>query len=115
MVAIREALRLLRCAAGHVTDRAGIEQRAHDGSAERPGAARHDDVAVSIIHDVAPAGSIVPSWHRFLGVTSGDAREHPCGGACLDHKMRINNRKLQEAFWRIERQKIVVLEALSNS
>src|SRR6266568_2485111 len=33
----------------------------------------------------------------------------------LDHKKKIYNRKLQEAFWRIERQKIVVLEALSNS
>src|SRR5260370_36739039 len=45
----------------------------------------------------------------------GQCREHPCGGACLNHKMRISNRKLQEAFWRIERQKIVVLEPLTDS
>ena len=62
VVAQAEALRLSLIEARHMADRAGLDQRRHDGSAERAGAAGDHHMTVAKIHGASSPICLALSW-----------------------------------------------------
>jgi hypothetical protein len=71
VVAERKAISFRRVDVRHVTDGAGVDQRADHGGAERAGTAGDDDMTLVIVHGPLPLAARAPASSPMVRAMQG--------------------------------------------